>query len=96
MQGRLFEFQTGEESGLVTVDDSANLASGQTIASCADTPQSGVTVDGAVTVSGGMTTRKLDTPTAGLYRVDYVLTLASPAGSFPNYYYVRVSNPPEN
>lgn len=88
--------QVGEASGLVTIDHSADLASAQTIASCADTPPAEITVNGSVTVSGGLTTRKLTTNTPGLYRVDYALTLANPTGTFPDYYFVRVSAPPED
>jgi len=88
--------QVGEASGLVTIDHSADLASGQTIASCTDTPPAPITVNGSVSVAGGLTTRKLTVGTAGLYRVDYALTLANPTAAFPDYYFVRVSAPPED
>ena len=95
MTGRLFEFQVGEVDGLVTIDHAADLASGQTIASCADTVPAGITQSGSTSVSGSQTTRKLNTPTAGLYVVPYALTLANPAGTFPDYYVVRVTDVPE-
>ena len=93
MAGRLFEMQLAEE-GIITNDNAADLASGQTISAAVYSAPAGLTAQGTASISGGMTTQKLKADAAGLYRVDYTLTLATPAGSFPDYCFIRVSSPP--
>ena len=95
MAGRLFDFQTGEE-GHVTVDHAADLGSGQTISTAVYTSAAaGLNVSGTASISGSQTTQKLVAVTAGLYRVDIELGLASPTAVFPDYILVRVTDPPE-
>lgn len=93
MPGRLFEMQLLEE-GIITNDNAADLATGQTISAADYSPPTGLTAQGSATVSGGMSTQKLRADAVGLYVVPYVLTLASPTGVFPDYCYIRVSAAP--